>query len=209
MRSIAGTGSCPASCFRKKAAGSGRSKTCGGTAGGSVVTLQERAARVRLLILDVDGVLTDGRIVYDNFGDELKFFDVQDGMGLYLLHKAGIPCVIITAKQSRLVKRRAKEMWIARLYQNAHDKLAAYEDVKRRFGVSDEAVGFVGDDIVDLPLMRRVGLAVAVPYAIEEIRQAAHWVTQRQGGRGAIREVVDVLLKARGVWDLVTAFYRR
>lgn len=173
------------------------------------MTVRERAARVRLLILDVDGVLTDGRIIYDNYGDELKFFDVQDGMGLYLLHKAGIPCVLITAKRSRLVKRRAKELWIARLYQNVQDKLAVYEEVKRRFGVGDDAIGFVGDDIVDLPIMRRVGLSVAVPYAIEEIKRVAHWVTQRAGGRGAVREVIDTVLKAQGVWESVTARYQR
>ncbi len=173
------------------------------------MTVEERAALVRLLVLDVDGVLTDGRIIYDNYGDELKFFDVQDGMGLYLLHRAGIPCVIITAKKSRLVQRRAKEMWVARLYQNAHDKLAIYDEVKRLYGVGDEAVCFIGDDIVDLPIMRRAGLAVAVPYAIEEIRQIAHWITHREGGRGAVRELVELLLKSQGRWEVVTAVYRR
>jgi len=173
------------------------------------LTLEERLAGIKLLILDVDGVLTDGRIVYDNYGDELKFFDVQDGMGLYLLHKAGIPCVIITAKKSRLVKRRAKEVWVARLYQNAHDKLKVYEEVKRIYGLADDVVCFIGDDIVDLPVMRRVGLAVAVPYAIEEIKQVAHWITQREGGRGAVREVVDRLLRVQGRWESVTALYHR
>jgi 3-deoxy-D-manno-octulosonate 8-phosphate phosphatase (KDO 8-P phosphatase) len=161
----------------------------------------ERARKIRMLVIDVDGILTDGRIIYDNFGDELKFFDVKDGFGLYLLHKAGIPAVIISARKSRAVVRRAKEMRVRKFYRNSTNKVKSYEKVLKKFGIADENVCYVGDDLLDLSVMKRVGLAVSVPDGIEEVKTAAHYITQKNGGRGAVREIVDIILKAQGKWE--------
>ena len=167
----------------------------------------ERAKKIKLLILDVDGVLTDGRIIYGDAGDELKCFDVQDGFGIYLLSKVGIGTVIITAKKSVVVRRRAKDSHVAKVYQNAVDKLKIYEKVKRKFRVKDDEVCFMGDDLLDLPILVRAGLAVSVPNAVEEIRARSHYMTQRKGGRGAVREVVDLILKGQGKYESLISQY--
>ncbi len=159
--------------------------------------LLERLRKIRLLALDVDGVLTDGRIVYGNYGDELKFFDVQDGFGLYLLRRSGIRTALITAKKSRVVTRRAKESRIDKVYQNARDKLRIYGKMKRHFRVKDEEVCFMGDDLIDLPIMVRAGVAVSSPNAVAAVRQRSHYLTEHLGGRGAVREVVDMILKSQ------------
>lgn len=161
----------------------------------------ERAKRVTMLVLDVDGVLTDGRIVYDEYGDELKFFDVQDGAGLVLWNRAGLKSAIITARASKLVKRRAKELHVDFLAQKALSKVVAYEKLLRRFRLSQEQVCAIGDDLMELPILRRAGLAVAVPGAVEDVKAASHYTTQRAGGRGAVREVAELILRAKGIWD--------
>ena len=167
----------------------------------------EKAKKIKLLILDVDGVLTDGRIIYGDAGDELKCFDVQDGFGIYLLSKVGIRTVIITAKKSTVVRRRAKDSHVAKVYQNAVDKLRIYEKVKRKFRLKDEEVCFIGDDLLDFPILIRAGFAVSVPNAVEVIRARCHYMTQRKGGRGAVREVVDLLLKSQGLYDSLISQY--
>ena len=167
-----------------------------------------RASRVSVLLIDVDGVLTDGRIVYADYGDELKFFDVQDGAGLVFWHRVGLKSAIITARRSRLLKRRAQEMRIDFLKQQCLIKLPAYQEMLRKFRVCDEQVCAIGDDLMELPILRRVGLAVAVPNAVEEIKLISHHVTRRPGGRGAVREVVDLILKAKGLWDQVLQRYQ-
>ena len=167
-----------------------------------------RATRVNALVLDVDGVLSDGRIIYDEFGDELKCFDVQDGSGLILWHRAGLKSAIITARNAKLIKRRAKEMAADFLAQKALKKLPCYEQFLKRFRLSSEQVCAIGDDLMDLPILRRVGFAVAVPNAVEDVKAVSHYVTQRAGGRGAVREVVDLILKARGLWDEVIRPYQ-
>lgn len=169
--------------------------------------LKERVQKVKLLILDVDGVLTDGRIIYGDAGDELKCFDVQDGFGIYLLSKIGIRTILITAKKSAVVRRRAKDSHVAKVYQNAVDKLRIYEKVKRKFRAKDEEICFIGDDLLDLPITVRAGFAVSVPNAVEEIRARSHYMTQRKGGRGAVREVVDLLLKSQGKYEPLIAHY--
>jgi 3-deoxy-D-manno-octulosonate 8-phosphate phosphatase (KDO 8-P phosphatase) len=169
----------------------------------------ERAKRVKLVVMDIDGVMTDGRIIYSIYGDELKFFDVQDGLGVGLLRAAGIPSVIITAKRSRIVSLRARDMRVAKAYQGYTDKLIPFEKMLRRFRVSPEDVCFMGDDVIDLPLLKRVGFAVAVPNAVDEVRAAAHHVTSRTGGRGAVREICDIILRSQGKWDAATAKYAR
>ena len=168
--------------------------------------IEQRAKKIRLLILDVDGVLTDGRIIYDNCGDEFKCFNVHDGFGMLILYRAGIKAVIITAKKNRSVKRRAQEMYIAALYSN-YKKFKIYQKVLKKFRVKDEQVCFVGDDLLDLPIMKRVGFAVAPPDAVEEVKNFAHYITQRHGGRGAVREVVEIILKSQGLWDKVISTY--
>lgn len=170
--------------------------------------IEEKAKKIKLLILDVDGVLTDGRIVYDNFGDELKFFNVNDGLGIYLLRKAGIKTVIITAKKTRAVIRRAKDMRVAAVYAD-HYKLKIYQKVLRKFRVKDEEVCFIGDDLIDLPIMKRAGLAVAPPNAVEEVKKSSHYTTQKQGGKGAVREVIEIILKSQGLWDKAIAIYSK
>ena len=167
----------------------------------------ERARKIKLLILDVDGVLTDGRIIYGDAGDELKCFDVQDGFGIYLLSKVGIRTVIITAKKSSVVRRRGKDSHVAKVYQNAIDKWKVYEKVRRKFRVKDEEVCFIGDDLLDLPILVRAGFAVSVPNAVEELRARSHYITQRKGGRGAVREVVDFILKSQDKYEPLIAHY--
>jgi len=166
-----------------------------------------RAQKVKLIVIDIDGIMTDGRIIYSVYGDELKFFDVQDGFGISLLRHAGIPSVIITAKKSRIVKLRARDMKVARAYQGYIDKLVPFNDILKRFKVSPEEICFMGDDLIDVPVLRRVGFAVTVPNAVDEAKSAAHHVTSKAGGRGAVREMCDLILKSQGKWDAVTAKY--
>ena len=160
-----------------------------------------RARAVTCLVLDVDGVLTDGRIVYDEYGDELKYFDVQDGTGVVFWHRAGFRTVMITARRARSIKRRAKEMHVDVLVQKAFKKLPAFEQALKRLRISPEQVCAVGDDLLDLPVLRRAGLAVAVANAVDEVKATCHYVTAKSGGQGAVREVTELLLHAHGLWD--------
>ena len=171
--------------------------------------LKERIQKIKLVIVDNDGVLTDGRIVFGDYGDELKFFDVQDGFGLVLLRRAGFSTVIMSGKKSRINHRRAKELQVNKILQNVFDKLKGFEKLIKDFKVSPEEVCYIGDDLIDLPVMKRVGLAVAVSNAVEDIKHVAHHVTKKHGGRGAVREVVDLLLKGQGRWAEVTERYFR
>ena len=170
--------------------------------------LKEKIGKIRLLISDVDGVMTDGRIIYDNFGDEFKLFDVHDGLAAYLLKRGGIKLVVMTAKGSKLVKRRSKELKAAALYQKAWDKGKVYKKIRAKFRMKDEEICAVGDDLLDVPVFKQVGLAVAVANAVPEAKEAAHYVTQRSGGRGALRELIELLLKTQGKWQKVTARYQ-
>lgn len=168
--------------------------------------IEERAKKIKLLILDVDGVLTDSRIIYDNFGDEIKCFNVYDGFGMALLHRAGIRSIIITAKKTRIVERRAKDMHVAKVYSD-YAKLKVYEKAIKKFRVKDEEVCFIGDDFIDLPVLKRVGLSIAVPEAIEEVRKSCHYITKKSGGKGAVREVIEIILKSQNLWDKVISQY--
>ena len=170
--------------------------------------LTQRASRIDVLVIDVDGVLTDGRIVYADYGDELKFFDVQDGAGLVFWNRVGLKSAMITARKSRLVKRRAKELRVDFLAQGRLEKVPAYEEMLKQLGVRDEQVCAIGDDLMELPLLRRAGLAIAVPNAVEEVRRTSAYVTRRSGGHGAVREVVELILKAKGLWDKVLERYQ-
>ncbi len=167
----------------------------------------EKAKKIKVLVLDVDGVLTDGQMIYGSYGDELKNFDVNDGLGLYLMKKAGLKRVILTAKSSRVLKRRSRTLRVDKVYHNFHYKIKAFESIKKKFKASDEEICFAGDDLIDIPVLKRVGLAVCPPNAMDEVKQFAHLITQKTGGRGAVREVCDLILKAQGLWDEVTSVY--
>ncbi len=169
--------------------------------------IKERIAPVKLLLLDVDGVMTDGRIVFDANGIESKFFNVKDGQGIKMVQRAGISVGIISGRESRVVANRAAELGITHLYQKALDKLVPYRDLLQKTGLSDRQVAYIGDDIIDLPLLRRVGFAAAPADAAPELLPYVHFVTRNRGGWGAVREVCDLLLREQGSWEAVTAKY--
>lgn len=160
-----------------------------------------RGAEVKLLLLDCDGVLTDGHITPVMGGDELKTFHTHDGHGLVMLHRAGIRSGIISGRTSRLVEARARDLGIAYVRQGALDKISAYESLLAEAAAEPAHVAYVGDDVVDIPLMFRSNLSVAVADATPDTRDAAHYVTRLPGGRGAVREVCELILKAQGCWD--------
>ena len=157
----------------------------------------DAAARVRLLVLDVDGVLTDGRLYYGARGETLKVFHVRDGLGLKLLIAAGVTAAVITGRRSGMTARRCRELGVPHLLQGVEDKLAAFRRLRARLGVSSSECACVGDDLPDVPLMREVGLSFAVADAHPQARSAAHVITRLRGGKGAVREVCDYLLEAR------------
>lgn len=165
--------------------------------------LLERAARVRALVLDVDGVLTDGRLYFDNEGNELKAFSTRDGLGLRALQDQGLLVALITGRSSQIVARRAANLGIEHVYQGSVDKLAAYHDLLEKTGLDPETVCYAGDDWIDIPVLDRVGLAVTVPDADEVVRAHAHWVTSCRGGEGAVREICNLVLGAQGLDRLV------
>jgi 3-deoxy-D-manno-octulosonate 8-phosphate phosphatase (KDO 8-P phosphatase) len=158
---------------------------------------------IRVLAMDVDGVLTTGGIIHGTGGVELKQFHVRDGMGITLAKRAGILPVVITVRESEAVRRRAEELKIEEIHQGIHRKWDCLEEILTRRGVDPEAVAYVGDDLVDLPVMRRVGLPIAVADAVDEVKQGAAWVTSQPGGRGAVREAVEMILKRDGKWESV------
>ncbi|MFQ5896220.1 MAG: KdsC family phosphatase [Nitrospinota bacterium] len=160
----------------------------------------ERARRVRLLAMDVDGVLTDGGI-YLAEGVELRRFDVKDGAGIVLAQRAGLEVAWLSGRSSPVVAARAADLGVRHLRQGSLDKLPGYLEVVSELGLADAQVAYVGDDVLDVPVLRRVGLAVAVADASPEARRAAHLVTRAAGGRGAVREVVELILKAQGKWE--------
>jgi 3-deoxy-D-manno-octulosonate 8-phosphate phosphatase (KDO 8-P phosphatase) len=163
--------------------------------------------RIKLLLLDVDGVMTDGRIIYLNDGGEAKAFDVKDGHGLKLIQRAGIKVGIITGRQSDIVARRAAELGIELVYQGAKDKMQPFMEILEKLGLKASEVAYVGDDLVDLPVMRLVGFSVTVADASDDIKPYVDLVTSRPGGRGAVREVCDLLLKQSSLWTSVTSRY--
>jgi 3-deoxy-D-manno-octulosonate 8-phosphate phosphatase (KDO 8-P phosphatase) len=169
--------------------------------------MNDKLADIRLLLLDVDGVMTDGGIIYDGNGLETKVFNVKDGHGIKMLQRHNIEVGIITGRTSLVVDFRAKELGIELVYQGALKKLESYLDVKRRTGLSDSQIAYIGDDVIDVPVMRRVVFAAAPADAVTDARNAAHYVTSLAGGRGAVREVCDLILKGRGLWEAVATRY--
>lgn len=169
--------------------------------------MNERLRKVKLLILDVDGVMTDGRIVFDANGVETKFFNVKDGHGIKMLQRAGVEVAIISGRESQVVTNRAAELGIDRVFQRCLDKLTPYRSLLAATGLTDEEVAFVGDDVIDLPVLRRVGFAAAPADAVPEALAAVHFVARNRGGWGAVREVCDLILRGKGQWDEVMARY--
>lgn len=169
--------------------------------------MEERLRKIRLLLLDVDGVLTDGRIFYDNHGVETKAFDVRDGHGLKLLQRAGLEVGIITGRSSEVVSVRAKELGIDIVYQGVKDKLIPFREILAARSLAAEEVAYVGDDVVDLPVLRRVGFAATVADASEDVRPLVHYVARSCGGRGAVREICELILKRTGLWQQVAGRY--
>jgi 3-deoxy-D-manno-octulosonate 8-phosphate phosphatase (KDO 8-P phosphatase) len=167
--------------------------------------LKKRAAQIKLLLMDVDGTMTNGGVTLlsqlDGSALEIKTFDAHDGQGLTLAHTAGLRTGCITGRESAALLRRAHEMKMEFIYMKQPVKMPAYDDILRKAGVSDSAVAYIGDDLPDIPLMRRAGLAVAVGDAVPEVKKAAHYTTRAVAGHGAIREVVELVLKSKGVWE--------
>jgi 3-deoxy-D-manno-octulosonate 8-phosphate phosphatase (KDO 8-P phosphatase) len=162
---------------------------------------------VTAVILDIDGVLTDGRIGYGSDDNEIKFFDVKDGHGIKLLLRTGIKVGVFSGRSSAANQRRADELGLAFIYQGEKNKKEAFRRVLNEQGLTAEQVLYIGDDLVDLPVMRQAGIAVAVADAVTDAKAAADWITAAPGGRGAVREVAEWLLKQQGRWDEVTARY--
>jgi 3-deoxy-D-manno-octulosonate 8-phosphate phosphatase (KDO 8-P phosphatase) len=174
---------------------------------GNEERLLKKIRKVKLLILDVDGVLTDGRIVIDDAGLESKEFDVKDGHGLKILMRFGIAVVLLSGRRSRVVEHRAADLGIAEVHQGILNKAEAFAEILKRRDMIPEEAAYVGDDVIDIPLLRRAGFSVAVADAVPEVRQIADYVTQHGGGRGAVREVCEVILKAQNRWADVAERY--
>jgi len=168
----------------------------------------DRAQSIKLLALDVDGVLTDGRIYYGNSGEELKAFNIKDGLGIKLLQRAGVAVAIITGRQSAIVSRRAGELGISEIIQGREDKREALAELCERIGLSLTDCAYMGDDLPDLAAIRSVGLGLTVADAASCIREAAHWCSSRNGGDGAVREACELILGARGDLSNFEAGYR-
>ncbi|MBI4843287.1 MAG: HAD-IIIA family hydrolase [Nitrospirae bacterium] len=166
--------------------------------------MEAKTKKIKLLILDVDGVMTDGSIILDNEGNELKRFHVRDGHGIRMLKKAGIRTAIITGRKSKVVKRRAKELGIADVFQGVYKKSLVYDSLREKYSLKDENIAFMGDDIVDIELFRRASVTAAPADAEEEVMKRADFISSRNGGRGAVREFTDLILKSSGRWGDVS-----
>ena len=163
--------------------------------------IAQKASRIKMLVMDVDGVLTDGRILYSDDGAEIEVFFVRDGLGLRAAQRAGLLTAVLTGRVSGAVARRAKELGILEIHQGIANKVETYETLLRRHGLTDEAVAYLGDDVNDLPLLARAGLSAAPVDAADEVKAVVAYVTARGGGRGAVREVIELILKAQGRWE--------
>ena len=169
--------------------------------------ITEKAAKIRLVIFDIDGVLTDGSLIYGKSGIEQKVFHVRDGQAMKFLLDTGVQIAIITARESDIVTQRMHALGITHVYQGNLDKLPAYEDLKLKLNLKDEQIAYVGDDMPDLPILRRVGLGVTVADAPKIIKQYAYWTTTANGGKGAAREVCETIMEAQGTYQAIIDKY--
>ncbi len=170
-------------------------------------SLNDKLRKIKLLILDVDGVMTDGRIIMDDKGREMKNFDVRDGHGIKLLQRYGINVAILTGRKSKVVEYRAKDLEITEIHQKAFNKEIVLEKILQKNKLSAKDVAYVGDDIVDIPVLRRVGFSAAVADAMEIVKKSADYVTKNRGGRGAVREICEMILQAQDNWPKVAQRY--
>ena len=160
-----------------------------------------RAKKIKLVIFDVDGVMTDGGLTIGDDGQEYKTFNTQDGLGMKLLKASGVQMAIITGRTSNVVKQRSESTGVAHFYQGVDDKLVAFNDLITKLNIAPEQTAFMGDDIVDMPPMLRCGLAVSVPAAPDSVKQRAHYVTRKEGGHGAVRELCELIMQAQGTLE--------
>jgi 3-deoxy-D-manno-octulosonate 8-phosphate phosphatase (KDO 8-P phosphatase) len=179
------------------------------TANNDTLDIGARAQAVRMIVFDIDGVLTDGSLFYGDDGQEYKAFNSRDGHGIKMLRATGVEAGIITGRTSQVVLHRARNLGISRIFQGAHDKLDAFENLLLDMGMAPEQIAYMGDDIVDLPVLRRCGLAITVPDAPQEVKARCHLVTQAGAGRGAAREVCELIMRAQGTWAAQLALYDR
>ena len=159
------------------------------------------AEKIKLLVLDVDGVLTDGGIILDGGDNEFKSFHVRDGHGIRMLMRAGINVALITGRHSKVVERRAKELGINEIFQKCHDKTIAYRELADKYSLQDHEIAYVGDDVVDISVLKMCGFPVAVSDAEDEVKSSVRMITKKGGGKGAVREVCNFLLRAKGLWE--------
>jgi len=157
----------------------------------------ERAKRIKMIIMDVDGVLTDGRIILGSTGEELKNFYVQDGQGIDLALQKGLVIALVSGRRSEVVKRRAKELKISEVHQNISEKIKIYRKILKKYSLKDKEVAYIGDDLGDIPPLRKAGLAISPVNGVEKVKGIVHYVTRASGGRGAVREAIDIILKAQ------------
>ena len=163
--------------------------------------IRHKAEKVKLLLLDVDGVLTDGRIIIDDFGVETKQFDVRDGLGIVLLMRLGIQVGFITGRSSAVVQHRASELGVRIVYQRVENKLETYRSIRENSSLQDEQIAYAGDDVIDLPVLRHVGLSITVSNGRPELFSSVDYVTSAKGGRGAVREIAELMLNAQNKWS--------
>ena len=171
--------------------------------------IRERARGVRMIVFDVDGVLTDGSLFYGDDGQEYKAFNSRDGHGIKMLRASGVEPAIITGRTSQVVLFRARNLGIVHLFQGADDKLVAFEKLLASVNLAPPQIAYMGDDVVDLPVLRRCGLAISVPDAPDEVKARSHYITEAAAGRGAAREACELIMRAQGTWAAQLALYDR
>jgi 3-deoxy-D-manno-octulosonate 8-phosphate phosphatase (KDO 8-P phosphatase) len=174
-----------------------------------LTNIEQRARAVRMFVFDVDGVLTDGSLFYDNEGQEYKAFNSRDGHGIKMLRASGVETGIITGRKSHIVLHRARNLGIGHIYQGAEDKLEALQRLLQETGLTAQQLAYMGDDVVDLPVMNRCGLAITVPDAPVEVKARSHVITVAAAGRGAAREACELIMRAQGTWAAQIALYDR
>lgn len=163
-------------------------------------SIKEKIKKIKILILDVDGIMTDGSIIYNDDGKETKVFDVKDGHGIKMLMRAGISVALITGRKSGVVRHRAKNLGIDMVYQNAVDKVIAFNDILAKTSLKPENAAYMGDELVDIPVLKRAGLSITVPDGVPEVKAVSDYVTKKYGGKGAVREVSELILKVQNKW---------
>ena len=169
--------------------------------------LKEKLRRIRILILDVDGVLTDGGVIYGNGDIEIKKFNIKDGLGIKLLIRSGITVAVITGRSSKALARRLHELGVSLIYDGVKDKIPALNEILEKTDAVFNETAFIGDDLPDIPVLKRAGLAVAVADAQDDVKRIAHMITEKPGGRGAVRETAEAILKAKGLWESIVFSY--